>query len=67
MAATSKPKMCQACGEHEPGRGDFVCRFCFGKLPQPIKRKLAFARGRPEEPKKKEEALAWLSRKRTSG
>ena len=69
MAATPEPglgKLCPTCGEHRIAAGDFVCRFCFGTLPDSIKRKLRFARGRADEPKKKEEALRWLSKRRRS-
>lgn len=61
--------LCQACGEHGVNDDDFVCQFCFGRLPSTYKRKLRLARGRAEEPKKKEEALDWLRKtpRRTSG
>jgi hypothetical protein len=63
MADSSKPLICPACGEYEVARGDFICPVCFRRLPAPTKRKLRLARGRAEEPKKKDEALRWLQRR----
>jgi hypothetical protein len=57
---------CPGCGEHALAGRDFICRFCFGRLPSSYKRKLHLSRGRVEEPKKKDEALRWLRREKGS-
>jgi hypothetical protein len=55
---------CPVCGEHDTRDSDFICQFCFGRLPYSYKRKLGRAKGREEEPKKRQEALEWLKGER---
>jgi hypothetical protein len=62
----SNPPLCQECGEHEVAYSDFVCRFCFAKLPNHHKRALRLSVGREDERHTRERALQWLKRNRRS-
>jgi len=57
---TGSGPICPSCGTHPVDDDDFICGVCFARLPAQYKRKLRFARGRADEPKKKAESLEWL-------
>lgn len=59
MPTDTRP-YCQGCGDLRVAPDDFLCRFCFVKLPQYLKRDLRLSIGRSDEKHVKEKAVQWL-------
>lgn len=62
---TDTAPVCQSCGVSQVAATDFLCRFCFIRLPNKLKRSLRLAKGRSDEVHTKGKALLWLRQHRT--